>query len=91
MPSNVYLPKLGDLISFEQFPEPIRNIDGFVDKLLNDLYYDDFQFSKSRLGDAAFYRLTVISLKQIGFEIPGTGGLAFLLNPSLSEGGGQFH
>lgn len=89
MPSNVFYPKLNQLISIENLPEPISKIDGLVDALIDDLYYNNLQFSLSPLGDAGFFKLELLILKRLGFEIPGTGGMELLLNPNLVEGGGN--
>lgn len=60
MASNVFYPKLNQLISIKNLPEPISKIDGLVDALVDSLYYNNLQFSLSPLGDAGFFKLELV-------------------------------
>ncbi|HYR28258.1 MAG TPA: hypothetical protein VEU30_07305, partial [Thermoanaerobaculia bacterium] len=78
--STVYYSPLSSLVPQESFPEALGFVkDGLV-TLLDDVYFKDLQHSESPRGDAAQYALTIVSLKALEVEIPGTG-IFLVLNP----------
>lgn len=85
MPSNTFYPNLSTLVPIEDIPDELGLFKSGLTNIFNHLYYRDFQIHKSANGDAAFYDLKIVTYKKLALEIPGTNGLALVLNPSLDE------
>lgn len=81
-----YLPPLSTIIPVENIPSGLGAIQGGLVSIFSDLYFKDLQVDGSASGDEAFYHLTIVVLKKIGIEIPGTGGMALVLNPDFTDG-----
>ena len=82
MPENSY-PRLKNIISLDSLPSELNQVKSIVSLIIDDLYYSNLQSSKSKLGDAAFYNLSLISYGRLEKEIPGTGGIVIVFNPSI--------
>ncbi len=87
MAANTFYPSLSNLIQVDEIPSALAVIQGGIDDLFKHFYYKDFQAQKSASGDVGFYQLKIITYKRLGIEIPGTNGLALILNPSITPGG----
>lgn len=76
----VYYSPLSSILPTDALPDALGFVKNGLQSLLDDVYFKDFQHSESPRGDAAQYALTIVSLKEIELEIPGTG-IALVLNP----------
>jgi hypothetical protein len=84
--SAVYYSPLSSLMPRDALPEALGFVKDGLTSLLDDIYFKDFQHSSSPRGDAAQYSLTIVTLKALEVEIPGTG-IFLVLNPSHTPGG----
>ncbi|MGQ0826941.1 MAG: hypothetical protein ACT4ON_00965 [Bacteroidota bacterium] len=80
-----YYPQLTDIINKNAIPNNLGFVNDILDNALEGMFYTDLHIEKSPYGDAAFYHLNLVSFRKIGFEVPGTNGLEFLINPDLSD------
>lgn len=85
-PNNSF-PPVKLLMKIDDLPNNLSFIQGGINSIFNDIYYKNFIAEKSYYGDAAFFKLTLVLYKKLGIEIPGTNGVALLLNPGLVENG----
>lgn len=83
MPDSPYFPSLSDLIKPENLPAELGVVKQAFTDFLDHFYYRDLQVHRSTNGDAAFYSLKILTYKRLALEVPGTGGLALILNPAL--------
>lgn len=87
MPSNNIYPPISQLIPKVDLPFDLTAINDLLSGVFDNLYYKDAIIERSNLGDKGFYKFKLISFKEIGYEIPGTGGLALVLNPGFVDNG----
>ncbi|HET6226113.1 MAG TPA: hypothetical protein VFF27_07520, partial [Bacteroidia bacterium] len=90
MPANNHYPSLKRILPINSLPPQLGTLQGVLQEIFNKIYYKNYIVEKSYLGDTAFYRLTLVSYDRLGFEIPGTGGLALVLNPALNPNDTNF-
>jgi len=83
--STVYYSPLSSLVPQESFPEALGFVKDGLIHLLDDVYFKDLQHTESPRGDAAQYALTIVSLKALEVEVPGTG-IFLVLNPGHTTG-----
>lgn len=86
MPTSTFYPSLATLIPLENIPAELGLLKSGLSNFFDHFYYRDLQINKSVDGDAAFYSLKIVTYKRLALEVPGTGGLALILNPGLDEG-----
>lgn len=87
MPADVqFYPSLSTLLPLERIPPNLGFIQGAMQDVFDNLYYRDLQVQKSARGEVGFYQLKLVLFKRLGFEIPGTGGAALVLNPGQGSG-----
>ena len=86
MPTSTFYPSLATLIPLENIPADLGLLKSGLSNFFDHFYYRDLQIHKSVDGDAAFYSLKIVTYKRLALEVPGTGGLALILNPGLDEG-----
>lgn len=82
-PAPKYYPTLGNIITLDQLPDSLGFIKDGITAVLNEIYYKDFQSSRSQAGDIAFYSLSFVSKKKIGFPI--VADISFVLNPDQDD------
>ena len=80
-----YYPTLSSVITKDDIPEVLGFLKEGLENLLEKIHYKDLQYSKSPMGDAAFYSLSIVSPERLDMEIPGTG-IYIVLNPDLTGG-----
>ncbi|QEM10598.1 hypothetical protein [Mucilaginibacter rubeus] len=73
-----YYPSLSEVITVDDLPEFLSFAQEGLQALLDKIHYKNFQYSKSYRGDAAFYKLDIVTAN-IGIDLP--FGLRFVLNP----------
>jgi len=83
--SSTFYPSLATLIPLENIPSELGLLKGGLTDFFGHFFYRDLQVDKTVNGDAAFYSLKLLTYKRLALEVPGTGGLALILNPSLDE------
>ena len=83
--STVYYSPLSTILPTDALPEALGFVKDGLANLLDDVYFKDLQHSESTNGDAAQYDLTIVSLKALEVEIPGTG-IFLVLNPDHVSG-----
>lgn len=86
MPATTFYPSLSALIRVDELPSELGVVKEGLSNFFDHFFYRDLQIRKSVSGDAAFYSLKLLSYKRLALEVPGTGGLALILNPSLVAG-----
>ncbi|HEX5733178.1 MAG TPA: hypothetical protein VF131_10110 [Blastocatellia bacterium] len=84
MEDTKFYPLLTDILPLANIPNNLGFIKEGVEYLTSGIHYTDFHVEKSIHGDSAFYFVNLILLKKLGFEVPGTDGLALVLNPDLA-------
>ncbi len=77
---TVFYPSLSSLLPLDAVPANLGFVQGVLHDIFDNLYYRDLQVQKSRFGDVGYYQLSLMIYKKFGFEIPGTGGAALVLN-----------
>lgn len=86
MPATTFYPSLSTLIRVDDLPSELGVVKEGLSDFFDHFFYRDLQIQKSVDGDAAFYSLKLLTYKRLALEVPGTGGLALILNPSLAAG-----
>lgn len=86
MSTNIIYPSLDQLITSDKIPKVLGPFENAIQNALATIYYRDFVLSRSPKGDSAFYKITLIFNTRLGIEVPGTGGLALVLNPDYQSG-----
>lgn len=79
--ANKFYPTLATLIQTDDIPNELDFIKDGIVSIFSTLYFKDFQFTKSKHGDSAFYSLTLVSLQGESLG-DAASGFALLLNPS---------
>ncbi len=82
--TNPYYPKIDDITRIEDLPDILGFLKDGIQELFSDVFYKNFQFSKSVNGDIAFYSLDIVSAKKLSIELPGTG-IFLVLNPDYQD------
>lgn len=82
--ASQFLPPISNLVSSSAFPTELGTVEGVLSNFLDSFRYKNLSFSKSHFGEAGFYSLTVVPNSEVAIEIPGTNGLALILNPGSS-------
>jgi hypothetical protein len=67
----------------ESLPTQLGFVKEGISNVFSHCFYRDLQVQKTVDGDAASYGLKLLTYKRLALEVPGTGGLALVLNPSL--------
>ena len=87
MEDTKFYPLLSDILPLENIPANLGFIQEGVEFLTRGIHYTDLHVEKSIHGDSASYFVNLILLKKLGFEVPGTNGLALVLNPNPNATG----
>ncbi|MBT1689821.1 hypothetical protein, partial [Dawidia soli] len=87
MAANKFYPSLSALVPVEDIPDNLGFVKNGLSSVFDHFYYRNLQIDKSVAGDAAFYNLSLLTFRRIGLDIPGTGGMSLVLNPSFTETG----
>lgn len=85
MTADRFYPSLATLVPRENVPAGLGLLGDGLTNLFDHFYYRDLQVDTTADGAAASYSLKVVTYKRLALEVPGTGGLALILNPSLDE------
>ncbi len=83
MPTNNVFPSIRHLLPINELPDQLSGLKGGLNTILSKIYYKDLLCESSPEGDSAFYNLTLVTYDKVGFEVPGTNGMAIVLNPDL--------
>src|SRR2546430_15572564 len=86
MPASTFCPSLATLVPLENLPADLGLLKEGLSSFFDHFFYRDLQIHKTVNGDAAFYSLKLVTYKPLALEVPGTGGLALILNPGLDQG-----
>jgi len=70
-PANRYYPRLSSVVNTEDFPEILGFIKDGIVTVFDKMHFKDLQFTKSPMGDAAFYSLSIVTKDRLDFEVPG--------------------
>ena len=82
-----YYPPLTDLIPVEKIPSELGFVGNLLTGLLDNLHYRNLFYQKSASGHTGHYSFDIVFYKSVGIEMPGTNGLALLLNPTNDTSG----
>lgn len=80
MQLNKFYPSISGIINLDKFPEELSFIKDGIFDILDDIYFKDYYFEKSKNKDKAFYRLKIIS-EALSFDLYGSG-FSLAINPS---------
>ncbi|MBT1690864.1 hypothetical protein, partial [Dawidia soli] len=76
---------LNNFISTEQIPGDLGIFEDGLEALFSNVFVTDLESSTSLYKEDAHYSLTLVSFTRLALEIPGTDGLALVLNPGIAE------
>jgi hypothetical protein len=85
-----YYPPLSDLVPIDKIPSDLEVVADALTSALEGLYYRNLFLTTSLRGDAGYYQFDLVLYKSVGISVPGTGGLAFLINPANDGSGDTF-
>jgi hypothetical protein len=85
VPTQNFYPSLATLITVANIPDNLGIFKNGLMPLFDHFYYRDLQITKNISGEAVFYDLKIVTYKRLAIEIPGTNGMALVLNPSIPE------
>jgi hypothetical protein len=80
-------PTLDNLIPVDKIPTQLSIIQDGIEAVFQRIHYKDLDIQKSPEGESFSYYMTLVMYKKVGIEIPGTGGMAILLNPGIESVG----
>lgn len=80
MPTK-FFPPITSILPVDALPNELGLIKSGLTNILSHVYFRDLQYSRNDRGDSAFYSLSIVSLKRLDIEIPGTG-IFLILNPA---------
>lgn len=83
MPDPEFFPPIRNLISADQIPTPLSELEEGLDVIFSHLYYKDHSFERFQDGTGASLRINLVSYKELGVQIPGTNGVSLILNPGI--------
>lgn len=92
MAATKFFPPLTAIMPVDALPNELGFVKTGLTNILSHVYFRDLQSSHNDRGDAAFYSLSIVSLKRLDVEIPGTG-IFLILNPGhdpLASGFSEF-
>ena len=81
MPATKFYPALSKILPLDAIPDELGVVKEGLNTIFSNFFYTDLQIHKSVNGEAAFYDLKIVSYKRLALEVPGTNGLALVLNP----------
>jgi|GEM_PF-667684 len=84
MPNEFY-PSVSTLVTIDDLPQELSFIQTGLSAVFDHVYFRDLQFTRSPKGDSAYYSLTLILNRSVGFTIPGAE-IRIALNPDFETG-----
>ncbi|MEM7039826.1 MAG: hypothetical protein AAF570_22830, partial [Bacteroidota bacterium] len=85
MPVDNY-PALTRLLPLDKIPPNLGFIQNGISSVSDKIFVKNLQVNKSPDGATARYNLTLVLYEKVGLEVPGTNGLALVLNPGEQQG-----
>lgn len=79
--NNTLYPSLSDIITIENIPVEVEFLNDVLDTLFGKIFFKNYSVHKTYYKDAAFYKLTIILLEDIGIKFLGEDSLKLLFNP----------
>lgn len=76
---------LDNFISTEAIPGDIGFFEDGLGSIFSNVFVTDLQSSTSQYRESTYYSFTLVSYTRLALEIPGTNGLALVLNPGITE------
>lgn len=89
MSTTKFFPPITAILPVDSLPNELGFVKTGLTNMLSHVYFRDLQCSQNDRGDSAFYSLSIVSLKRLDIEIPGTG-MFLILNPSHDPLGSDF-
>jgi hypothetical protein len=81
MSTTKFFPPITSILPVDALPNELGFVKTGLTNILSHVYFRDLQCSHNDRGDSAFYSLSIVSLKRLDIEIPGTG-IFLILNPA---------
>jgi hypothetical protein len=81
MSTTKFFPPITEILLVDSLPNELGFVKTGLTNILSHVYFRDLQYSHNDRGDSAFYSLSIVSLKRLDIEIPGTG-IFLILNPA---------
>lgn len=76
------LPLAKELLPLDKIPVTFFELNDSTLSVLNKIHFKNLIVSKGKYNESANYSLTLVTFNKLGLEIPGTGGIALVLNPA---------
>ncbi|HEX8210837.1 MAG TPA: hypothetical protein VF584_11735 [Longimicrobium sp.] len=86
MTDTSFYPSVSTLLPLDAIPPNLGFVQEGLHAVFDRLFFRDLQVQKSAHGDVGFYQLSLVIYRRLGFEIPGTGGVALVMYPDLVAG-----
>jgi len=80
--ATTYYPPLWLVLPLDKLPVEFAVLKDFLSDATDDIRYRNLATDRTASGDYGSYALDIVLLQPLGLEIPGTGGLALLVNPA---------
>ncbi len=87
---QLYYPPLSLLLPLDRIPSELDFIGDALANILDRVYCRNLFIDKSVSGDSGYYRFDLVFYESVGLAMPGSNGLALLLNPSGDETGSAY-
>lgn len=81
-----YITPLSFYISKEAIPGDLGVFENGINSLFAKLFIQNLIVSRNRVGEDIFYSFDLVSKERLALGIPGTDGLALVLNPGFNAG-----
>lgn len=85
-----YYPPLSLLLPLDRIPPSLGVIGEALTGVFDRVFYRNFYSDVTRSGDSGYYKFDLVFYGPVGIEVPGTNGLALLLNPAGDASGNTF-
>jgi hypothetical protein len=88
--SQPYYPPLSLLLPLDRIPPNLGVIGDALTGVFDRVFYRNLHSDVTRSGDSGYYKFDLVFYHSVGIEIPGTNGLALLLNPASDASGNTY-
>ena len=87
MAQNIPLAK--ELLRLDKIPITFFEMDGNTLNVLDKVHYKNLFVSSGKYNERGHYSLTLVTFQNLGLKIPGTDGIALVLNPGTGPAGSE--
>lgn len=84
MPASSFYPNVASLVSVTDLPEELQFLEQGLQYVLDNLYYKQLYFTKSKDGSNAYYELVLVANEPLAINIL-SSGFSLILNPGSNS------